>query len=122
MSYEGLTFEVTDQPPVRTGSGRTRSNPFRNPLEESYKSDFAGTNEWYQFQVDVDEDEKAVDRAVNAIRSAGQMNPKIGTEVRADRSNGRIAFRGVPWQPKTSGEVSGNGKHELPEDSTLADY
>lgn len=122
MSYDGLTFEVTDAPPTRHGSGRARTNPFRGPLEESYKNDFAGTNEWYQCTVDTD----AVERAVNAIRSAGQMVPKIGTEVRADRETGVIAFRGVQWEPRAASAENGDGdesgRHSLNEDPEIADY
>lgn len=128
MSFENLSFEVTDAPPAVKGRGRARSNPFRAPLEESYSKDFAGTDEWYQFVVDTGDDGKGVERAINQIRSAGQMHPQIGTEVRPDRETGRIAFRGVEHKPREAKESENGegseeaGRHALDEEPALAEY
>lgn len=108
-----IAFSVTDTPPpITKRKGRTRTaNAFRQALEESYEKGFADTDEWYEFVVEEGEDglEKEVLRNVDRIRAAGQMEPKIGTEVRKDLATGRVAFRGVAWVPRADDNENGDG-------------
>ncbi len=119
-------FVVTDTPPEPTKRvGRKGDNPFRRALEESYEKGFADTDEWYEFTVDVseqkeDEDKrKEMRKAADRIRAAGQIHPKIGTQVRADYENlsGRIAFRGVEWVARDRGKSEDAGRDAVSDDA-----
>lgn len=117
--FSNIDFTVTDEPPTVKRTGRRGSNPFVEPLLKSYEGDFAASNEWYKFTVDVnatDEPKREVDRAIDRIRAAGQgHNPKIGTEVRRDYDTGVVAFRGVPWMPRKA--AGGSETSETSEDA-----
>lgn len=76
-------------------AGRTRANPFDAPIQQSHTQKLYERNEWLEFKVDPSE----VAKHVNKIRAAGQYL-KLGTEVRADKDSGRIAFRGVDYRPR----------------------
>lgn len=99
-----LAFSVTDSAPPRKRSPRTAGpNPFRQGLEESYEKNFAESDEWFEFSVPLENEEdprKAVDRMKDRIRAAGQIEPKIGTEIRQEYDTGRVCFRGVEYSPR----------------------
>lgn len=96
-----LDFYVTNEPPaVATPFGgnrstRTRSNPFDAPIKQSHEQKLHERGEWLEFKVEPGE----VAKNVNRIRASGQYL-KLGTEVRVDKENGRIAFRGVDYRPR----------------------
>lgn len=98
MSFE---FYVTSAPPAPAApfggnrSTRTRTNPFDAPIKQSHEQKLSERGEWLEFKVDPAE----VAKHVNRIRSSGQYL-KLGTEVRVDKENGRIAFRGVDYRPR----------------------
>jgi len=52
-------------------------------------------DEWLEFKCDPAD----IRKETNRIRAAGQ-HLKIGTEVRADKETGRIAFRGCEYKPR----------------------
>lgn len=100
MSFD---FYVTSAPPAPGTpfgghrAGRTRTNPFDRPIKESHEQKLFERGEWLEFKVEPGE----VQKHVNRIRSSGQFL-RLGTEVRVDRENGRIAFRGVDYRPRAA--------------------
>jgi hypothetical protein len=96
------SFYVTSAPPELPTpfgghrAGRTRQNPFDLPVKQSWEQRLVDRGEWLEFKVDNLADLR---KEINRIRSAGQ-HLKIGTEVRADKASGRVAFRGTEYKPR----------------------
>jgi hypothetical protein len=96
------SFYVTTTPPELptpfggNRAGRTRSNPFDVPVKQSFEQKLADRGEWLEFKVANLTD---LPKEINRIRSAGQFL-KLGTEVRVDKTTGRIAFRGTEYRPR----------------------
>lgn len=113
-----IEFNVTNDAPTlrRSNAGRPVSNPYRQPLLDSYEQDFKGNGQWLEFTVDVeglDDPQREVTRQVDRIRAAGQLSPKVGTEVRADSETGHVYFRGVEYSPRGRGaSVTESGLEE----------
>lgn len=119
-----FSFAVTKNAPAVTRKGggnrrgRARTNPYREAVEHSYNQNFEATDEWYEFEVDLNSETGETDlkRELDRIRAAGQLSPQIGTSIRVDRENGRVCFRGTDYKPRQR-----KGKVEADEADETAD-